>query len=123
MRTASRRRRSEVTACTEPLSPCRVAITRSLDRMYRTGSPLLQVALTWSLARSLRWGRPQLLLLDEPTHGLSSVNRQRLLAMLSTLAEDAEMALVLVTHRQDEIAQLGFENVLRLEGSGEVGGA
>ena len=58
--------------------------------------------------------KPLLLLLDEPTHGLSSVNRQRLLGMLSTLAEDATIALVLVTHRQDEIEQLGFEQVLRL---------
>ena len=94
--------------------------------MHRTGALSFsklealscRVALTWSLVRSLRWDRPQLLLLDEPTHGLSSVNRQRLLGMLSTLAEDEEMALVLVTHRQDEIAQLGFENVLRLEERG-----
>ena len=63
--------------------------------------------------------RPKLLLLDEPSHGLSSVNRQRLLAMLRTLAEDPKIALVLVTHRQDEIDQLGFENVLRLEGGQE----
>ena len=59
---------------------------------------------------------PRLLLLDEPTHGLSSANRQRLLGMLQTLAADASIALVLVTHRQDEIDQLGFDNVLRLEG-------
>jgi molybdate transport system ATP-binding protein len=58
---------------------------------------------------------PRLLLLDEPTHGLSSVNRQRLLGMLSTLAGDVTIALVLVTHRQDEIDQLGFEKVLRLD--------
>ena len=63
--------------------------------------------------------KPRLFLLDEPSHGLSSVNRQRLLAMLRTLAEDPKIALVLVTHRQDEIDQLGFENVLRLEGGQE----
>jgi len=65
--------------------------------------------------------RPRLLLLDEPTHGLSSANRHRLLSMLSTLAADPSIALVLVTHRQDEIKQLGFGNVLRLEAAGAVG--
>ena len=34
--------------------------------------------------------------------------------MLATLAADQNIALVLVTHRQDEIDLLGFENVLRL---------
>ena len=63
--------------------------------------------------------KPRLLLLDEPTHGLSSINRQRLLGMLSTLAADETIALVLVTHRQDEIDQLGFDKVLKLdEGEG-----
>ena len=62
--------------------------------------------------------RPRLLLLDEPTHGLSSANRHRLLGMLSTLAADPSIALVLVTHRQDEIEQLGFGNVLRLDAAG-----
>ena len=38
--------------------------------------------------------------------------------MLSTLAADPSIALVLVTHRQDEIEQLGFGNVLRLEVAG-----
>ena len=66
--------------------------------------------------------RPRLLLLDEPTHGLSSANRHRLLGMLSTLAADPSIALVLVTHRQDEIEQLGFGNVLRLEAAGAVRG-
>jgi len=59
--------------------------------------------------------RPELLLLDEPTHGLSSANRQRLLGMLATLAAEPGIALVLVTHRQDEIDQLGFANVLTLD--------
>jgi len=58
--------------------------------------------------------QPRLLLLDEPTHGLSSENRQRLLGMLATLAADPSVSIVLVTHRQDEIDQLGFEHFLRL---------
>jgi len=59
--------------------------------------------------------RPRLLLLDEPTHGLSSTNRSRLLSMLAVLAADPGIAIVHVTHRQDEIEELGFENVLQLQ--------
>lgn len=58
--------------------------------------------------------KPRLLLLDEPSHGLSSENRDRLLSILSILAADPEVAIVHVTHREDEIAKLGFSNVLRL---------
>ena len=43
---------------------------------------------------------PPLLLLDEPTHGLSSANRARLLGALRTLAAQPDVALVFVTHRQ-----------------------
>ena len=62
--------------------------------------------------------KPRLLLLDEPTHGLSSANRRRLLKMLAVLAADPSMAIVHVTHRQDEIDELGFEHVLRLDRPG-----
>jgi len=58
--------------------------------------------------------RPRLLLLDEPTHGLSADNRVRLLSMLATLAADPSVSIVLVTHRQDEIDALGLEHVLNL---------
>ena len=57
---------------------------------------------------------PQLLLLDEPTHGLSGQNRERFLSTLSTLSYDHSVAVVYVTHREDEVAALGFEHVLRL---------
>ena len=58
--------------------------------------------------------RPRLLLLDEPTHGLDPHNRDRLLGMLRSLAADDTVAVVYVTHRDDEVQALGFENVLRL---------
>jgi len=57
---------------------------------------------------------PKLLLLDEPTHGLSGDNRDRLFGMLSTLVDAPDVAVVYVTHRQEEIDTLNFENVLRL---------
>lgn len=59
--------------------------------------------------------RPQLLLLDEPTHGLSGSNRRRMLHVLKLLADDPGVALLYVTHRQDEIDQIGFPNQLRLD--------
>merc|ERR1712060_550864 len=57
---------------------------------------------------------PRLLLLDEPTHGLSGTNRARLLSMLEVVASDSSVAVVHVTHREDEIEKLSFQNVLRL---------
>ena len=65
------------------------------------------------LARALV-KQPRLLLLDEPTHGLSGLNRDRLLAMLTVLRDAPDVAIVYVTHREDEVEALGFENVLRL---------
>ena len=60
---------------------------------------------------------PRLLLLDEPTHGLSGHNKERLLHTLGLLADDPEVAVVYVTHRQEEVAALGFEKVLQLGAS------
>jgi len=58
--------------------------------------------------------KPELLLLDEPTHGLTGLNRDRLYGILRTLRDSKDVAVVYVTHRQDEIDRLGFTNVLRL---------
>ena len=63
--------------------------------------------------------RPRLLLLDEPTHGLSGAHRARLLATVRALASDGDVAVVYVTHRHDEIDALGFSNVLELHGAGK----
>ena len=57
---------------------------------------------------------PHLLLLDEPTHGLCSHSRSRLLSMLRVLSDDPNVAIVYVTHRKDEIEWLEFPHVLRL---------
>jgi len=58
--------------------------------------------------------KPRLLLLDEPTHGLSGHNRDRLLNALIALADKPDVAIVYVTHRADEIDALGFQHVLDL---------
>ena len=55
------------------------------------------------LARTLM-GRPELLLLDEPTAGLDLAGREQLVASLESLAADPQTpATVLVTHHTDEI--------------------
>lgn len=60
---------------------------------------------------------PRLLLLDEPTHGLSGVNKERLLHTLSLLSDADDVAVVYVTHRQEEIDALRFDHVLSLGAS------
>ena len=57
---------------------------------------------------------PRLLLLDEPTHGLSGRNRDRFLVTLKRLAASPDVAVIYVTHREDEVDFLGFDNVLAL---------
>ena len=47
--------------------------------------------------------------------GLSGSNRRRMLHVLKLLADDPGVALLYVTHRQDEIDQIGFPNQLRLD--------
>ena len=54
---------------------------------------------------------------DEPTHGLSGSNKERLLHTLSLLTHEEETAVVYVTHRQEEIDALGFQHVLQLGAS------
>lgn len=58
--------------------------------------------------------RPRLLLLDEPTHGLSGYNRDRLLSALRALAGKSDVAIVYVTHRSDEVDILAFDDFLNL---------
>ena len=57
---------------------------------------------------------PRLLLLDEPSHGLSADNRGRLVQMLGVLNDDPTVAVIYVTHRRDEVGALAYENVLAL---------
>jgi len=58
-------------------------------------------------------GRPQLLVLDEPTNGLDPAQRARLRDILSTAAQTA--TLVLSTHQTEDVAAL-CERVVVLDG-------
>jgi iron complex transport system ATP-binding protein len=66
------------------------------------------------LARAL-FGRPELLLLDEPTAGLDLPGRELLLAALSSTAEDAPTT-ILVTHHLEEIPRTATHSALLRDG-------
>lgn len=66
------------------------------------------------LARAL-FGRPELLLLDEPTAGLDLPGRELLLAALTSTAEEAPTT-VLVTHHLEEIPRTATHAALLREG-------
>ena len=58
--------------------------------------------------------RPRLLVLDEPTHALSRSSRDRFLAALQAARDAADVAVLYVSHRTDEIETLNCDDVVRL---------
>jgi lipoprotein-releasing system ATP-binding protein len=56
--------------------------------------------------------RPELLLCDEPTGNLDSINSQKVISLIRQLAREFEATLILVTHDRDIAAQ--FENVRQM---------
>lgn len=65
-----------------------------------------------ALARALLAGGP-VLLLDEPTAGLDHATAKRLLADVLSATADAGRSVLLVTHREEDLA--GFDEVVELE--------
>ncbi|MCR5210819.1 MAG: energy-coupling factor transporter ATPase [Lachnospiraceae bacterium] len=49
--------------------------------------------------------KPELLVLDEPTAGLDPKGRDEILTMIDSLRADGEMAIVLVSHSMEDVAQ------------------
>ncbi len=74
-----------------------------------------------ALGRALL-ARPRLLLLDEPLASLDGARRERVLALLTELARELDMAMVYVSHAADEIARLAAR-VVTLEGGRLAAGA
>ena len=62
--------------------------------------------------------RPSLLILDEPCQGLDVWNRMHVLDLLQLLCENTDMALVYITHHEEELIG-GIDKALRLE-SGKI---
>ena len=58
--------------------------------------------------------RPRLLVLDEPTHALSRSSRDRFLNALQAARDAADVAVLYVSHRADEIETLNCDDVVRL---------
>lgn len=58
--------------------------------------------------------RPRLLVLDEPTHALSRVSRDRFLAALEAARDAADVAVLYVSHRTDETKALNCDDVITL---------
>lgn len=46
---------------------------------------------------------PELLILDEPLHGLDAENKRKVLALIEAYASNPEITLIYVTHYLDEI--------------------
>lgn len=49
--------------------------------------------------------KPELLVLDEPTAGLDPKGREEILTMIDSLRSDGDMAIVLVSHSMEDVAQ------------------
>jgi molybdate transport system ATP-binding protein len=54
---------------------------------------------------------PELLILDEPTHGLDPRNKQRLLQVVETFCRCPNKTLIYVSHRSEDLPNLRFENL------------
>lgn len=75
--------------------------------------------LTFSEQRLLLIGRalikqPKLLILDEPTHGLDDINREKLFQLLESISHNNLSTILLVSHRADE-AKSFFTNKIKLD--------
>lgn len=70
-----------------------------------------------AIARSLT-NRPKILLCDEPTGNLDSKNRQRVIDLLKSTAEEFKVALVIVTHDSSIASQ--FQRVMTIQ-DGRIG--
>jgi ABC-type lipoprotein export system ATPase subunit len=79
-----------------------------------SGGQRQRVAIARALAH-----RPRLLLADEPTGSLDSASAAAIAALLTTLAHDEGLALVLVTHDPDVAARC--DHILRLRDGRPVG--
>ena len=93
----------------------RVGASQLAERAFATLSSGEQQRV--QLARTLM-GRPELLLLDEPTAGLDLAGREQLVASLESLAADPQTpATVLVTHHTDEIPPSFTHGLLLRDGA------
>ncbi len=60
---------------------------------------------------------PEILILDEPTAGLDPKGRDRLLKLLTSLHEDTDMTIILVSHSMEDVAKVAKNIVVMNNGS------
>lgn len=82
--------------------------------LWRKFSTLSQGQQKLLLLASSIAQRPSLLILDEPCQGLDIWNRAQVLGLLDLICENTDMALIYITHHEDELIR-GIDKVLRLE--------
>ncbi|ABG40564.1 ABC transporter related protein [Paraglaciecola sp. T6c] len=58
---------------------------------------------------------PPLLILDEPCNGLDEINRQRILAVIETIAKSTSTSVIYVNHHSDDVID-GITNHILLDG-------
>jgi len=76
-----------------------------------SGGEQRRVALAGVLAM-----RPRYLILDEPTAGLDPTGRRELLGLLLRLNREKAVAVVLVTHHLEDVAELAQQVVVLAQG-------
>ncbi len=84
-------------------------LARPVDRL--SGGQRQRVALGRALLSS-----PQLLLLDEPLSALDSQTRREIMPFFSTLAAQADVPIILVTHAPDEVQAMADRVVFMSDG-------
>lgn len=60
---------------------------------------------------------PEILILDEPTAGLDPKGRDRLLEVLTTLHENTNMTIILVSHSMEDVARVAKNVIVMNKGS------
>lgn len=92
--------------CSEEQTEQALLLMRELGIDHLVDKPFLRVSA--GEQRMLLFARaivknPQLLILDEPFHGMDVANKKRCLKMISTFANQADKSLIFVTHYKEEI--------------------
>lgn len=83
---------------------CAVGLTSDVARQFPhrlSGGMCQRVLLAAALA-----GRPSLLVADEPTASLDTLNRRRVLSLLAALRRDTGVAVLLITHDRRSVAEV-----------------
>ena len=103
--------------CSEEQTERALQLMQELGIAHLADKPFLRVSA--GEQRMLLFARalvknPQLLILDEPFHGMDVANKQRCLKMISRFAAQPDKSLIFVTHYRKEIPEC-VTNVLELK--------